>query len=106
MTNNKSPALLDFYADWCGPCKAMNPTIEALKAKYGEALEVKKINVDEQSDVAQMYGVRSIPTLVFLNSDGVEVARGVGARPQALIEKTIDEIIEKEKGEKEKLTAG
>lgn len=104
--NNGLPALLDFYAEWCAPCKAMNPTIEALAKKYEGKLEVKKINVDEQPELAELYNVRSIPTFVFLNTDDVEAARGVGAKSQAVLERTIEDLIERERIAAEKLIAG
>ena len=112
--NNELPALLDFYADWCAPCKAMFPVIEALAKKYEGKLEIKKINVDERPDLAELYNVRSIPTIVLLNTDGIEDARGIGAKSQMMLERVIDSLLEKERvqderakrEEAEKLVAG
>jgi thioredoxin 1 len=70
--------LLDFYADWCGPCIAMKPIIEELEKELDGKLEIKKINVDENEEEATKYGVLSIPTYLILK-DGNEVARVVGA---------------------------
>ena len=69
-------ALLDFYADWCGPCKALAPTLERF-ASENPYVTVGKVNVDENSNTAQEFGIRSIPTLVFLHN-GREVGRLVG----------------------------
>ena len=73
-------AMVDFWADWCGPCKMLSPTIEALAEQYeGKAL-VAKINVDEEPELARTFGVMSIPTVVFLKN-GREFDRKVGLMP-------------------------
>ncbi len=69
--------LLDFYADWCGPCKTQDPILEEVKKDLGDAFELQKVNVDEEQDVANQYQVRSLPTLIVENDDGV-VDRFVG----------------------------
>jgi thioredoxin 1 len=71
-----SVTLKDFYADWCGPCKTQDPILEDLEEEYGD-VEFEKIDVDENQDVANEYQVRSIPTLVVENDDGI-VERFVG----------------------------
>jgi thioredoxin 1 len=68
--------LKDFYADWCGPCKTQDPILEELEEEY-EDVEFEKINVDEEQDVANEYQVRSLPTLIVENDDGI-VERFVG----------------------------
>jgi thioredoxin 2 len=79
------PVLVDFYADWCPPCKMMEPFVDAIAAKYqGKAL-VAKLNTDTSPNTASKYGIRGIPTtIVFLQ--GKEVARSTGAMPQAALE--------------------
>ncbi|GAB6879412.1 hypothetical protein JCM17823_16860 [Halorubrum gandharaense] len=69
--------LLDFYADWCGPCKTQDPILEEVQEDLGEAFELQKVNVDEEQDVANEYQVRSLPTLIVENDEGV-VDRFVG----------------------------
>jgi thioredoxin 1 len=76
--------LLDFYADWCGPCKALAPTLERFASENPHVI-VGKINVDENSNAAQEFGIRGIPTLVFLR-DGREVGRLVGVTSQRVIQ--------------------
>jgi thioredoxin 1 len=68
--------LKDFYADWCGPCKTQDPILEELEAEWSD-VEFEKVNVDEKQDVANEYQVRSLPTLVIENDDGI-VERFVG----------------------------
>jgi thioredoxin 1 len=69
--------LKDFYADWCGPCKTQDPILEDLEEEFGDRVNFEKIDVDENEDVANEYQVRSIPTIVVENDDGV-VERFVG----------------------------
>ncbi|MFB3921026.1 MAG: thioredoxin [Terriglobia bacterium] len=73
------PALVDFWAEWCGPCHRLSPTFERLAEKYGSDIQFAKLNVDELPDVAARWGVRSIPTLLLLKS-GNEIERLVGVK--------------------------
>ena len=66
LMHQKNPVLLDFYADWCGPCQSLLPTVEKLSAVYKGKVEIQKVNVDQNKDLAVQYGVRSIPALFFL----------------------------------------
>jgi thioredoxin 1 len=77
-----TPVLVDFWAPWCGPCRAVAPTVEALASEFTGKLKVVKLNTDEDQEVAIKYGVGSIPTLmVFKNGEMVE--RVIGNRPKA-----------------------
>lgn len=75
------PVLVDFYADWCGPCKMVTPVVEALAGDLGEAVSVLKVDVDQNQELASTYGIRSIPTLVlFENGKPVESVTGVTSK--------------------------
>ena len=77
--------LKDFYADWCGPCKTQDPILEELMADWEDSVTLEKVNVDEEQDVANEYQVRSLPTLIIENDDGV-VERFVGVTQRDDIE--------------------
>ncbi|MCI8713811.1 MAG: thioredoxin [Ruminococcus sp.] len=75
--------LVDFYADWCGPCKMMSPVIDEIAAERAD-VKVGKLNIDEEMEVAQKYGVMSIPTfIVFKNGEAVQ--KDMGAKPKAAV---------------------
>lgn len=79
VLNSNQPVLVDFYADWCGPCKMMAPTIEKLAEELQGKAKVGKINVDENQDLAMKYNIMSIPTIIIFK-DGKESKRLVGVR--------------------------
>ncbi len=88
------PVLVDFYADWCGPCKMMAPVIEKLAEEYAGKVEVGKLNVDTNQRTAQEYGVMSIPT-ILLFVGGEKKAESVGVVPEKELKQKIEEVIGK-----------
>ena len=81
VLNSDIPVFVDFYADWCGPCKMMSPVIDKLAEEYEGRIKVGKVNVDECGDLAQKYGSMSIPNMIFFKN-GQPVDRVVGAIPK------------------------
>ena len=76
------PVLVDFYADWCGPCKMLSPSVEAMEPLFEGKVKIGKLNVDDNSDIAEKYNVMSIPTLIFFkNGEPVETSVGLISKP-------------------------
>ena len=84
VVNSQVPVLVDFWAAWCGPCRAIAPTVEELATEYGDKLKVVKVDVDENPQVSGSYGVQSIPTLLIFKG-GEVVERLIGAHPKAVL---------------------
>ncbi|UYZ69702.1 thioredoxin [Moraxella bovis] len=76
------PVLVDFWAAWCGPCKAIAPVLEDLDAEYGDKFQIVKVNVDDNLETSARFGIRSIPTL-FVFKNGEKVDTVVGSRPKS-----------------------
>jgi len=84
-----SVTLKDFYADWCGPCKTQDPILEEIKEEWGDRFELERINVDEDQATANEYQVRSLPTLVIENEDGVQ-ERFIGVTQREDVESALE----------------
>ena len=84
--------LVDFYADWCGPCRMMAPVIEELAEEYDGKVKIGKLDVDENSDIAARYGVMSIPTIILFKN-GEVFSKSVGLQDKEVLENAIKEML-------------
>ena len=87
--NGDKPAIVDFYADWCGPCRITSPILAELAAEYGEDIYIYKINVDKETELAGLFGVRSIPMFLFIPMNE-DPQVGMGALPKKSFREVID----------------
>ena len=88
------PVLVDFWAEWCGPCRMVGPVVEQLSQMMAGKIKVAKLNVDENQEIAMKYGIRSIPSLLLFK-DGKEIARTVGAAPKEAYQKFVEQYLSK-----------
>ena len=92
VLNSDKPVLVDFWAEWCGPCKMLTPTIDSLAAEYAGKVSIGKVNVDNNADIATKYGIRSIPCLLFFKNGEVQ-KQIMGSAPKSEIATALDELI-------------
>ena len=85
----QGPVLVDFWAEWCGPCRVLGPSIDALASEKGQQIKVVKVNIDESPNAPSKYGVRSIPTVLIFKG-GEVVAQTVGAMPKSDLFKWVE----------------
>ncbi len=89
VLNSVNPVFVDFWAEWCGPCRAVSPAVEELSGEYKDKVDFVKVNVDENNDLAQKYGIFSIPTLAIFEN-GKVIAQAAGAASKDSIRSYID----------------
>ena len=92
VLNSETPVIIDFWAEWCAPCRAIAPIIKDLATHYGDKVRIAKLNIDENPSVPGRYGVRSIPTVLAFK-DGTVVGQITGARPKSAFEEMVQKLL-------------
>jgi thioredoxin 1 len=90
------PCIIDFYADWCGPCKMVAPILEELATEYGDKLNIYKVDTEQEIELASAFGIRSIPSLLFVPKAG-QPQMAMGALPKETLEKAFKDVLGVEK---------
>ena len=86
------PAVIDFYAAWCGPCKALSPILEEVSEEYAGKVDIYKVNIESEEELATLFGVRSVPTLFFIPTQG-NPQRTLGVMPKRQIEERLNDLL-------------
>lgn len=92
----KTPCLIDFYADWCGPCKMVAPVLEELQKEYGNNLVIYKVNTEDERELASIFGIQSIPSMLFVPVEG-QPQMAMGALPKSTFVQAIAEVLKVQK---------
>ena len=88
----KVPAIIDFYADWCGPCKMVSPVLEELSKEYEGKLNIYKVDTEQEQELAGAFGIRSIPSMLFVPQEG-QPQMAAGALPKDALEKAMEDVL-------------
>ncbi|MBP6977744.1 MAG: thioredoxin [Bacteroidales bacterium] len=88
----KLPCVIDFYADWCGPCKMVSPILEELSKEYDGKINIYKVNTEDEQELSAVFGIRSIPSMLFCPLEG-QPQMAVGALPKNSLRQAIDDIL-------------
>ncbi len=91
----EKPCIIDFYADWCQPCKMVTPILEELSEEYNDKLNIFKVDTEDQQELAAMFGIQSIPSLLFIPAEG-KPQMATGALPKDSFKKAINEVLQVE----------
>ena len=88
VLNSEKPVIVDFWAEWCGPCHAVAPVLDRIAEERADELSLVKVNIDEEQGLAMRYGIQSIPTIVLFK-DGEPAAAAIGAQPKSALERSL-----------------
>ncbi len=92
VQKSDKPVMIDFWAEWCGPCRMVGPIVEEMSTEYGDKALIGKVNVDENPDVSAKFGIRNIPTIIFVKG-GQMVDKSVGAVPKNVLTEKMDALL-------------
>jgi thioredoxin 1 len=93
VLQSDTPVIVDFWAEWCGPCRAVSPVLEQIAEERADTLRVVKVNIDEEPELQQRYGILSIPTILLFEG-GEPTAAAVGAQPKRMLERSLGLVTE------------